>query len=123
LRIDAPQCRCAVFLGDKNDLLFSKPAIQSTHPTQVPGFAPLCREFCVKKEKLMWTVLILLLLCILSLYFYLPLVVIVILLAALISGAAATLCFPWKKQKQPASEVKRPAPVEAIVERETDLNS
>jgi flagellar basal body-associated protein FliL len=76
-----------------------------------------------KKEKSMWTVLILLMLCILSLYLYLPLPVIVILLSAVISGAAATMFFPWTRQKHPRGKLEEPVPVEAVVKRETDLNS
>jgi len=64
----------------------------------------------------MWIILILLVLCLLGLYFYLPLPMVVILFAALISGTAATIWFTWTKRKEPA-------PSEAVVKRETDLNS
>ena len=55
-------------------------------------------------------------LILLVLYFNLPLPMVVILFAALVSGMAATLWFTWTKRKEPASR-------EAVVKRETDLNS
>jgi len=55
-------------------------------------------------------------LILLVLYFNLPLPMVVILFAALVSGMAATIWFTWTKRKEPA-------PREAVVKRETDLNS